>query len=314
MKVSVVVPAFNQAAYLREALHSALAQTHRDLEIIVVDDGSTDDTRAACASFGDDRIRYVYQANDGTRGIGARNHAMLLAQGDWIALLDQDDRWAPTKIEQQLARAALTPGCGAVFCRVRFIDGQGEVTRVQEAPLPEGDVFHELLRGNRYFAASGMFRRDLISLFGLPNESCGLADWYLWLGIARHSPVVCVQEALADYREHDSGYQWSLLASNRRRFADDQWKSVHAQRTRWHPDCTECRNAHRRASREAAKLYFLAARVALASGQWSGVLGTVGMAMVSAPAWLLRPWTLVHQVLRLTPSALTGSRRLFARR
>ena len=86
-QVSVVVPAFNQSGYLAEALASALAQSMPDLEVIVVDDGSTDQTREVCASFKDARLHYVYQPNDGTMGIGARNHAMLLARGDWIAPL-----------------------------------------------------------------------------------------------------------------------------------------------------------------------------------------------------------------------------------
>ena len=95
--VSVVVPAFNQAAYLAQALSSALNQTFNDLEVIVVDDGSTDETRQVCESFGDPRLRYIYQSNDRTMGIGARNLAILKSRGEWIAVLDQDDCWAPDR-------------------------------------------------------------------------------------------------------------------------------------------------------------------------------------------------------------------------
>ncbi|MBX3620368.1 MAG: glycosyltransferase [Rhizobacter sp.] len=309
--VSVVVPAYNQSAYLSEALRSALAQTHRNLDIIVVDDGSTDDTRAVCEAFRDSRLRYLYQPNDGTRGLGARNQGLLQAHGDWIALLDQDDRWVPEKIERQLQRVAELQAkglsIGAAFCAVRFIDEHGAVIRIQEASeLPEGAVFHDLLLRNRYFVSSGMFSRNLLGVAGLPNESAGLADWALWLGIARHAPVAIVREHLADYREHSQGYQAQLLARNRLRFAEDQWRTVHGQAMRLHPNCRECRAIHRRGVHAAASLYLRAARRALTMRQWGDVWPAVRGGLMVAPAWLLRPWVLVLETFRLAGSLLRG--------
>ncbi len=307
MLISVVIPAFNQAEYLREAIASALEQTHREIEVIVVDDGSTDATRDVCASFRDNRVNCIVQVNDGTRGIGARNRAMLLARGEWIALLDQDDRWAPTKLEKQLQCIAEHPNAVAVFCAVHFIDATGVRTGTQAASeLPEGDVFHALLERNRFFAASGMFRRAMLSVCGLPNESTGLADWVLWLSIARHGPVAVVREALADYREHAAGYQISLLAADRLRFATDQWRAVESQRNRLHERCAVCSRIHSRARRRCGDLFLRAARAALRNGDSPRATQALRMAWFAAPAWLLRPWVVLPQALRLLASALRG--------
>lgn len=307
--VSVVVPAYNQSAYLREALASALGQTHERLEVIVVDDGSTDDTRAVCEAFADPRLRYVHQANDGTRGIGARNVAMLLARGDWIALLDQDDRWHPDKLARQLARARQAPEAGAVFCAVAFIDERGAPLGRQQDALPEGEVFHALIESNRYYACGGIFRRSLLGVAGLPHESCGLADWQLWLSIARHRPVAVVHEVLADYRRHAAGYQIALQRASLLRVADDQWRTLSSLRPRLHPGCAACRRSHARGMRGVAQLYLRAARSGLAAGTLQGLGPAVHMAFESAPGWLLRPWVLLHQGLRLAAAAVAGGGR-----
>jgi len=310
--VSVVVPAYNQCDYLREALQDALCQTHRELEVIVVDDGSTDGTRAVCESFQDTRIRYVHQRNDGTRGIGARNQALMLARGEWVAPLDQDDRWSPAKLERQLARAeelqAQGRAVGAVFCPVQFIDEHGVPTR-RQAPedLPEGEVFHALLARNHYFVSAGVFRRELLGVAGLPHESCGLADWALWLGVARHAQVGVVREHLAQYREHSQGYQAQLLLGNRLRFAQDQWRTVQGQAPRLHPGCAECRRIHARALRGVAQLYLRSARRTLAARQWNGVWSGLGMAWSVAPGWLARPWVFLLELIRLAGSAVQGA-------
>lgn len=314
--VSVVVPAYNQADYLRAALASALAQSHSRLEVIVVDDGSTDGTRRVCEGFADPRIVYVHQANDGTRGIGARNQAMLRATGEWIAPLDQDDLWDVEKIERQLQqvaeREALGQRVGAVFCAVRFIDEGGRVTREQVPDeLPEGEVFHALLARNHYFVSAGMFRRELLGVAGLPHESCGLADWTLWLAVARHAPMAVVRQHLASYREHSQGYQALLLAGNRLRFADDQRKTLLGQASRLHPGCAECERIFRRGMIGVSQLYLRSARRSLAAGAWPGTGTALRAAWCASPGWLLRPWVAAIEVLRLVVSAVAG---VFARR
>lgn len=309
--VSVVVPAFNQADYLSQALRSALAQTHEALEIIVVDDGSTDHTREVCAALNDPRIRYHHQANDGTKGISARNQAMLLARGEWIALLDQDDLWAPAKIEKQLARAAQQPDAGAVFCRVRFIDGEGRVTGEQQGPLPQGDVFHAMLPANRYHAVSGIFRRSLLPQIGLPHAHVGLADHALWLAVSRRAPVVVVDEVLADYRIHAQGYQeLQRRAGGLLRFAHDGWQLAMFEASLMHVGCAACRKAHGRTRRGAAKSYLRALEAQWSSGQFAGSGSTVASIWAASPRWLVMPWNLLLWIARLVWAAVLGLTRV----
>lgn len=306
MKVSVVVPAFNQSGYLKEALVSALGQTHADLEVIVVDDGSTDDTRAVCESFADARLQYLYQPNDGTMGCGARNRGMLLARGEWIALLDQDDRWAPDKIEKQLRRAAAAPEAGAVFCRVRTIDAAGAPSGEQGGPLPEGEVFHALLGKNRFHAVTGMFRRSLLPTIGLPHAQVGLADHALWLAVARRAPVVCVDEPLADYRVHAQGYQEAQRRNAMMRFADDGWQLNAFQAGLLHRGCAACRAGQRRARRGNAKSYLRALRMQWSAGRFAGSAVPLGRVFRAAPLWLLMPWNLLQHGTTLAAAALRG--------
>jgi glycosyltransferase involved in cell wall biosynthesis len=306
MLVSVVIPAFNQAAYLKEALTSVLAQTHRELEVVVVDDGSTDDTRAVCAAMNDGRLRYIAQANDGTKGVGARNLAMMLARGEWIALLDQDDRWAPDKLEKQLHCAAQVPEAVAIFCRVRFMDGAGRITGEQRGILPEGDVFHAQLSRNHYYSASGMFRRELLPAIGLPHACIGLADHALWLAVARRGSVAVVDEILADYRIHEQSYQESQRRNGMLRFAHDCWRLAMFESSMLHEDCRECRKANARARRGAAKAYLSAVQAQWRARQYSGSIAVLRQAMAMSPGWMLLPWNLLIHTARLAIAAIRG--------
>lgn len=307
MKVSVVVPAYNQAAYLHEALTSALQQTVTDLEIIVVDDGSTDGTRAVCEGLGDARLRYLYQDNDRTMGLGARNQAMLEARGEWIALLDQDDRWAPDKLEKQLRRVADQPEVGAVFCRARFIDAAGNASGEQQGELPEGDVFHALLGRNRYHAPTGMFRRALLPAIGLPHAWVGLADHALWLAVSRRTQVAVVDELLVDYRVHALGYQAQQRRAGLMRLADDVWQLAVAQAALLHRGCAACQRAQRRTRRNAAKYYLQALAAQWQQGDYAGGSVAIVRVVSAAPGWLALPWVWPRQLARLGAAALRGA-------
>ncbi|MEO8680123.1 MAG: glycosyltransferase family A protein [Vicinamibacterales bacterium] len=196
-KVSVIIPAYNAEDFIREAVDSALAQTHKDLEVIVIDDSSTDDTPAILMGYGD-RIRVHRQANTGVAG--ARNTGARLSTGEWLAFLDADDVWRPAKVEHQLAVSQ-----SAVSYTDRFNFGaRGDLPVVQSqvTPLLSGDVFAPLmLRGNFITVSSVMMRRDaFIELGGFFHQPGGCEDCDLWLRAAeRHHFCVC-REPLVGYR------------------------------------------------------------------------------------------------------------------
>ncbi|MGH9400488.1 MAG: glycosyltransferase family 2 protein [Terriglobia bacterium] len=131
-KVSVIIPTYNRAAAVRNAIGSALTQTVAEIEVIVVDDGSSDGTGKVLAEAFGDRIRYFAQANQGVSA--ARNMGIAQARGDWIAFLDSDDLWEKDKVEWQLkALERFGPQCGACYTDVRFYNHPETRTMFQMA-------------------------------------------------------------------------------------------------------------------------------------------------------------------------------------
>lgn len=209
MLVSVAIPAYNQAEFLREAIESVLAQTYRDIEIVVVDDGSTDHTRDVCRSFGR-LVRYLYQENDGTFGGGARTRAIRECRGQLVAMLDQDDRWLPDKIASEVEVLRTAPTFGAVFTGWRIIDARGRIVSEEFNEAPSGDVFHLLLQQNWYLASSAMIRREIL-LNNLNEHGIKPNDYYQWLAIARNHKVAFIGECLTEYRRHQENYSLNFL-------------------------------------------------------------------------------------------------------
>lgn len=204
--VSVIIPAWNAEATLAETLGSAAAQTHRNLEILIVDDGSTDSTAEIAKEFCDfdDRARLISQENCGVAS--ARNRAIDEARGEFIAPLDADDLWHPPKIERQLETFARGPReVGLVYCWYRLIDACGRVIAPLWSPVIEGAAFREHLKLNFACGSSCLFRRSAI---GDLRYSCelrdagngGCEDWLLQLQIAADHQIACTHAFLADYR------------------------------------------------------------------------------------------------------------------
>lgn len=167
-RVSVIIPSYNCASHLAAALDSVLAQTYSDLEIIVVDDGSTDGTVDVIAPYLD-RVQYIQQNNKGLPG--ARNAGIQKASGEYIALLDADDTWVPQKLEQQLPRFA-DREVGIVYSdfAVQYADGRYLPSYLTERPLAaEGHVFDAYIQSRFLFPSTMLLRRSCI-------EECGLFD------------------------------------------------------------------------------------------------------------------------------------------
>src|SRR2546428_4234233 len=141
--VSVIVPTFNRSKLVVNAIQSVLCQTYRDYEIIVVDDGSTDNTAEALTPYMD-RIRYVYQANLGASA--AQNRGVQLARGKWISILASDDLWLPTKLEAQLkVVASLGKDFGACFTNCDFFGNTHVIpSAFEQAGVNEGRPFCSL--------------------------------------------------------------------------------------------------------------------------------------------------------------------------
>jgi len=213
--VSVIIPAYNAEAFIVDTVNSALAQTFKDLEIIVVDDGSKDGTVAALATFGD-RIRVHQQANGGVAK--ARNTGVALATGTWVAFLDADDLWLPTKIERQLDCAQAAP---MIYTDRLNIGARGDLPELQSVvtPMHDGDVFVPLLReGNFITNTSVMIQRDLFEkLGGFYTGLNGTEDWDLWIRVAERHPIALVPEPLVKYRFHGGSISknWARMSRER---------------------------------------------------------------------------------------------------
>jgi glycosyltransferase involved in cell wall biosynthesis len=161
--ISCIVPVFNGERYLGETLDSILAQTHRSLEIIVVDDGSNDGTGGVVAEYGK-RVRYVWQANAGETA--ARNRGLALAQGEFVAFLDADDLWHPEKLVRQMARFQERPELDICFTRFQNFwvpELAEEKERYQQHPLSRplsGYTICTLLCRSTAFERFGIFTDD----------------------------------------------------------------------------------------------------------------------------------------------------------
>ena len=204
--ISVVIPTYNSGALLKQTLDSALAQTVAALEIIVVDDGSTDETPDWITAHYGERVRLIRQRNGGVAA--ARNTGWRAAKGEWIAFLDHDDVWHPDKLERLLS--AVTPKTGVVYGRWREVNERGEalpeaaqLTRQKWWHGARGSVFCWLFgwRCPLVSMSVPIVRRDLLEQIGGFDSRCvPCDDWDLWLQLARVCQFGFVDEVLVDYR------------------------------------------------------------------------------------------------------------------
>ena len=156
---------------LRAALDSVLDQTWRDLEVLVVDDASTDATAECLAGVTDPRVRVLRLDHPHGAG-GARNAGLRELRNEWIAFQDSDDEWHPDKLEKQMAAAAANPRAGFVFCRCRrSAGGEAYLFPPLHAKTGTGGIFEALLGGNRVSTQTALVRRDCIAAHGVFDEA-----------------------------------------------------------------------------------------------------------------------------------------------
>lgn len=207
--VSIVIDNYNYARFLPEAVDSALGQTYRPTEVIVVDDGSTDSSRSVLARYGS-QIRTVYTPNRGQAS--AFNAGFRACRGQWVALLDADDRFESTKIETLMAAVSAYPSAGLVAHPLEYIDSEGQP--LDPAPhvgsRPRTGLFDRRARVRRGWfdlklpATSGLFfRRALLArILPMPVDIKITADNYLKMAAAALAPVAVIENCLGQQRLH----------------------------------------------------------------------------------------------------------------
>ena len=207
-KVSVIIPTYNRAPYIGDAIRSAAGQTYRNLEIIVADDGSTDDTAAVVRGLGE-AVTYLSLPHRGQPAV-TRNRGLDEATGDFIAFLDSDDLFVPHKLALQLSTFESEPRAGLVYSDGFFF--REDPTRPTGALLrgmstPSGDVLPELLRGNFLVSpAMLLISRSCLDVVGAFDEDPDLhvaEDYELWLRLAVQFPVIYAPGEVAAVRRHE---------------------------------------------------------------------------------------------------------------
>lgn len=201
-KVSVIIPSYNRAKLVGRAIDSVLKQTFSDYEIIVVDDGSQDNTKDVLSAY-DRKIKYIYQSN---RGIsGARNRGIKEAAGEYIAFLDSDDLWIPEKLAEQVKVLEANKKVGIVYSKLQMINDKGEHCGVKPKHK-SGKNFRELIEiGGDIPTSSVMTRRECFEKVGVFDESLQqMEDIDMWIRIAKvYDLYEIADQMLAYYYRHE---------------------------------------------------------------------------------------------------------------
>jgi glycosyltransferase involved in cell wall biosynthesis len=202
-EISVVVPTHNRRELLQLTLRAVLSQRDVDFEVVVVDDGSTDDIAAGTAELEDSRVRMI--RHDRPLGVStARNHGAEQAAGAWLAFCDDDDLWAPDKLARQLAAASET-GCAWSYGGAVRIDSTLRIISGTPPPVPQ-ELARRMPRWNVMpgGASNAIVRADAFrAAGGWDSDLVNLADWDLWTRFARNGPPACVAAPLVGYRIHN---------------------------------------------------------------------------------------------------------------
>jgi glycosyltransferase involved in cell wall biosynthesis len=197
--VSIIVPNFNHARFIGDAIRSVLDQDYRNFEIVVVDDGSTDDSREVVAQFGR-RVRYIWQDNQGLSA--ARNTGIRAAKGALIGLLDADDMYEPAFLSTLVTTLRADPGADGVYCGYRFVDHvNNPLPQIEARHVPDGDLHRALLDANFLVPEAMLVRRHCSESVGPFDENLrACEDWDMWLRITNQYRVIGTTQILTRHR------------------------------------------------------------------------------------------------------------------
>ena len=204
--VSVLVPVYMGERFIAEAIESALNQTYRHLEVVLVNDGSPDKSSDVIRRYlSDSRVRYLEQPNGGVAA--ARNSALRASSGKYVAFLDQDDLWLPDKLERQVAFLETHPDAALVHARQDYVDDNGrrvESEFINVEPV-KGQCFRALFDRNRIAVLTVLARRSVIEEVGGFNTlASGGDDYELWLRISWNYPIGFLDQIVGHYRVHSN--------------------------------------------------------------------------------------------------------------
>lgn len=282
--ISVIIPTYNYAAYVCEAVDSALAQTYTNLEVIVVDSGN-DDTPQRLAGYGD-RIRYFHQP---PRGLSAaRNLAIREARGEWVALLDADDVWHPQKLEVQLRAAANSPNC----VLLASADSPEMPSCIAARPAVRPLSACDFLTTTPFGPSGAVLRRSTLLEVGLFNESLpAVEDREMWLKLVASFPCIFVDSPCWWYRLHEA-----QMSRNSRR-NHDCYRRVLRRFFKEHPEFTYLRRM------AWSQLYADSAWAYFAEGKRAHALAFLACSFWFRPAGSTdsfggRPWRRTRSLLR----------------
>lgn len=219
--VSVIIPTYNRVAYIQDAIHSVLAQSYQDYEIIVIDDGSTDGTRELLVDWDKEGVlKYVYQENQGQSA--ARNHGICIAEGKYLAFLDSDDLFLSDKLDSQVRYLESHPGVGLVHSSYIRVDERGNPFAFREPTRLSGWIYPKILLHWSVLVAipAVLVRTDILrQVGGFNQEMLRSPNEDLWRRIARLTPFGYLETPTCKIRRHAGNY------------SADQATSVHSYTT-----------------------------------------------------------------------------------
>lgn len=231
-RVSVILPVYNGGSYLRQAIESILSQTYTDFELIVINDGSTDDSQSVIASFQDRRIRHIEQANQGLRA--ALNTAIDLSQGDFIARMDNDDISLPDRLRQQVEFLEAHPDHVLVGTTFAYIDQVGHPTGVFPALLDDNELQREVLTQSPFGHGTVMFRAATLRQgnFRYAPEAIHIEDYEFWLRLSQVGKMANLPAVLYLWRYYPastSGQHAPMQRRQKKELQDLAWHAGRAQ-------------------------------------------------------------------------------------
>jgi glycosyltransferase involved in cell wall biosynthesis len=200
-EVSVIIPSYNSAKYLTDAVDSVLSQTFRDFEVLIVDDGSTDNTEGVISRYGEP-VRYIRQRNSGVAA--ARNRGIQESCGQYVAFLDADDTWRPEKLEMQVKALREKPGYRACYTAFTVVSANLTPCGVTRSCWPVASLQDLLLRGNVIGSiCSVVCERSLFeSTGGFDPSLSQCADWDMWVRMSTLTEFLYLDSPLVTYRQH----------------------------------------------------------------------------------------------------------------